>query len=68
MELQTAAVSYRLAELRRVARSLRLERRRLPARRGRGITSLRVALGRRLVARGDALLEGTGARAHAASR
>lgn len=71
MDVQTAAVGYRTAELRRLAAQLRAERRR----RGLGTRSharrlvrLRVAIGRRLVAVGSALLEGTGARSVARTR
>jgi hypothetical protein len=64
MEIQLAAVHHRLEELRHVAASLRAERR---ARR-RPMTAVRIALGRRLVALGAALLDGTGARVPAASR
>lgn len=59
MELQTAAVSHRIGELRRLARSLRLERRRP---RHRPLAGLRIALGRRLVALGGLLLDGARAR------
>lgn len=78
MELQSAAVSHRLAELRRLAGVLRLERR--VARRGGAVrtagsarrrsraAALRIALGRRLVALGDALLDGAGVGAPVAGR
>jgi len=68
MDLQTAAVAYRVTELRRLARTLRWERRFPLARRAPRVTALRIALGRRLVALGGALLEGTGARTPAATR
>jgi hypothetical protein len=51
--LTTTHVDYRQHELRDVATSLRWERRRRPA---RWLTSLRLALGRRLVLTGNALL------------
>jgi hypothetical protein len=65
MELQHSEVSHRIGELRQLARTLRLERRR-PRR--RWLRQVRIALGRRLVAAGAALLDGTGARISAASR
>jgi hypothetical protein len=65
MELQAIEVSHRLRELRQLARVLRHERAR-PRR--RWLTGLRVALGRRLVALGGALLDGTGSRIPAATR
>ncbi len=68
MDLQTAAVAHRLAELRRLAGVLRLERRAGRAARGSRTTALRIALGRRLVALADVLLDGTGVRAHVAGR
>jgi hypothetical protein len=67
VELQTAAVSYRVAELRQLARSLRLERRARRLAPAHRLTTLRLALGRRLVALGGALLEGE-ARPHAHPR
>ena len=54
MDLQTAAVAHRTAELRRLARQLRLERHRRPS--GR-VVRLRHAVGRRLVAIGASLLD-----------
>jgi hypothetical protein len=65
MELQHSEVNHRIAELRQLARTLRLERRR-PRR--RWLRQVRITLGRRLVAMGAALLEGTGARIPAESR
>jgi hypothetical protein len=67
MELQTAAVSHRIGELRRLARSLRLERRR-GRRGGRPLAGLRIALGRRLVALGCLLLDGAAGRPRTAIR
>ena len=63
MELQSAAVSYRIAELRRLARSLRLERRRVrrPST-SASLARIRIVLGRGFLAVGDALLDGTPAR------
>ena len=58
MDLQTAAVAHRLDELREVSAAIRVERRR----RGRSarLAQLRIAVGRRLIALGDALLDGVG--------
>jgi hypothetical protein len=66
MELQYAEVDHRLHQLRRLAATLRLERVHRPA--ARRWHGLRVAIGRRLVALGTALLEGTGGRVPAPSR
>lgn len=79
MELQTAAVSHRLAELRRLAGVLRFERRAARAPHGARATThraprrsraagLRIALGRRLVALGDALIDGAGVGVQVAGR
>jgi hypothetical protein len=58
MDLQTAAVAHRQDELRDVSSAIRLERR--SARRTARWSPLRIALGLRLIALGDALLDGVG--------
>ena len=58
MDLQTAAVAHRQDELRDVSSAIRLERRR--GRRTARWAPLRIALGLRLIALGDALLDGVG--------
>jgi hypothetical protein len=63
-EVRTAAVSHRIGELRRLARTLRLERRRG----GPRFRGLRLALGRRLVIAGVALLDGAASRRPATIR
>ncbi len=68
MELQTAAVAHRTSELRRLARQLRWERRTPHGGRRSRIAVVRVAIGRRLVAIGSALLEGAGSAASVATR
>ena len=65
-EVRTAEVGHRIAELRRLARSLRLERGQ--GRGGPRLLGLRIALGRRLVAIGDALLDGAATRRPASIR
>ena len=62
MDMTTSHVDYRHEELRDVASSLRWERQRPPA---TGLRTLRVAVGRRLVRAGIALL--AGARPHPAA-
>ena len=66
MELQNAIVAHHLDELRALARQLRAERRReRRASTAPGLSRLRIALGRRLVAAGTALLDSASARATA---
>ena len=66
-ELQSASVAHRIAELGHVARSLRWER--LRAARADRPRRLRIALGRRLMSLGAALIEGgAGARWTATTR
>jgi hypothetical protein len=62
MEINTSHVDYRRDQLRDVASSLRWERRRPPA---AWLRNLRVAVGRRLVLAGIAIL--AGARTHPAA-
>jgi hypothetical protein len=62
MEMNASHVDYRREELRDVASSLRWERRRPPA---AWLSGLRVAIGRRLVLAGVAML--AGARKHPAT-
>ena len=69
MELQNAAVSHHVSDLRRLANELRMRRSRGNPPKGPGrLTRVRIAIGKRLVALGDTLLAGTGARAVATPR
>ena len=65
MEINASHVDYRREQLRDVASSLRWERRRPPA---AWVRSVRVALGRRLVLAGIAILAGARARPAASLR
>jgi hypothetical protein len=56
MDLQTAAVEHRLDELREVSSAIRTERQHRA--RSARLSQLRIVVGRRLIALGDALLDG----------